>query len=49
MGSLIEEYRWLIGRTGEENSLVCLTEQVPGNVLEREDGWRGFYLSFYNV
>lgn len=33
-----------IGRTGEENSLVCLTEQVPGNVLEREDGWRGFYI-----
>ena len=44
MGSLIEEYRWLIGRKGEENSLVCLTEQVPGNVLEREDGWRGFYI-----
>lgn len=33
-----------IGRTGAENSLVCLTEQVPGNVLEREDGWRGFYI-----
>ncbi|MGM9540523.1 ACT domain-containing protein [Anaerovibrio sp.] len=33
-----------IGRTGEENSLVCLTDKVPGNVLEREDGWRGFYI-----
>ncbi len=33
-----------IGRTGEENSLVCLTGKVPGNVLEREDGWRGFYI-----
>lgn len=31
-----------IGKTDEENSLVCLTKQVPDNVTEREDGWRGF-------
>ena len=29
-----------IGKTDEENSLVCTTENVPDNVLEREDGWR---------
>lgn len=31
-----------IGKTDEENSLVCLTEDVPENVLEREDGWCAF-------
>ena len=31
-----------IGKTEEENSLVCRTEDVPGNTLEREDGWRAF-------
>ena len=31
-----------IGKTDEEKSLVCLTEQVPGNVTEREDGWKAF-------
>ena len=29
-------------KTDEENSLVCITEDVPENVLEREDGWRAF-------
>ncbi len=29
-------------KTDEENSLVCITEDVPDNVLEREDGWRAF-------
>lgn len=28
-----------IGKTDEENSLVCLTEDVPANTLAREDGW----------
>ena len=28
--------------TDEENSLVCLTESVPDNTTEREDGWRAF-------
>ncbi len=31
-----------IGKTDEELSLVCITENVPGNTIEREDGWRGF-------
>ena len=30
------------GKTDEEKSLVCLTEDVPSNVIEREDGWRAF-------
>lgn len=30
------------GKTDEEKSLVCLTEKVPANVAEREDGWRAF-------
>lgn len=29
-------------KTDEENSLVCLTEEVPANTTEREDGWTGF-------
>lgn len=31
-----------IGKTDEEKSLVCLSEQVPANVTEREDGWKAF-------
>lgn len=31
-----------IGRTDEENSLVCITEDVPDNVTERDDGWKAF-------
>lgn len=30
------------GRTDEEKSLVCPTEQVPENTIAREDGWRAF-------
>ena len=30
------------GRTEEENSLVCMTENVPENATERDDGWRAF-------
>lgn len=30
------------GKTDEEKSLVCITADVPPNVLEREDGWRAF-------
>lgn len=29
-----------IGRTNEENSLVCETSRVPANTTEREDNWR---------
>ena len=31
-----------VGKTDEENSLVCITEHVPANVIEREDGWKAF-------
>ncbi|MCD8005211.1 MAG: ACT domain-containing protein [Oscillospiraceae bacterium] len=30
------------GKTDEEKSLVCLTADVPSNVIERDDGWKGF-------
>ena len=30
------------GSTDEERSLVCPTELVPGNTIERNDGWRAF-------
>lgn len=35
--SLEDEYCF-IGKTDEENSLVCISEKVPENVIEREDG-----------
>ena len=38
---LTQEYCFL-GKTDEECSIVCPTEQVPGNVTERDDGWKGF-------
>ena len=31
-----------IGRTDEENSLVCLTQDVPTNAVQRDDGWKAF-------
>lgn len=31
-----------IGKTDEENSLVCITEDVPNNVVQRDDGWKAF-------
>ena len=33
---------YFIGRTDEEVSLVCRTEDVPARTVERDDGWRGF-------
>ena len=33
---------YFIGKTDEELSLVCKTEDVPLNATERDDGWRGF-------
>ena len=30
------------GKTEEENSLVCMTENVPENVTEQDDGWKAF-------
>ncbi len=32
---------YFIGKTDEEYSLVCITEDTPANTLERDDGWRG--------
>ncbi len=31
-----------IGKTDEENSLVCITNDVPANATERDDGWKAF-------
>ena len=36
-----EEYCFL-GKTDQELSLVCRTDHVPANTVEREDGWRAF-------
>lgn len=33
---------YFIGRTDEEISLVCKTENTPAATTERDDGWRGF-------
>ena len=33
---------YFIGKTDEEISLVCKTEDTPAHTLERDDGWRGF-------
>jgi len=31
-----------VGKTDEENSLVCMTDDVPANTTEHDDGWRAF-------
>ena len=33
---------FFIGKTDEELSLVCKTEDTPQNTVERDDGWKGF-------
>ena len=33
---------YFIGRTDEELSLVCRTEDTPAETVKREDGWKGF-------
>lgn len=33
---------FFIGKTDEEISLVCKTDDTPRNTIERDDGWRGF-------
>lgn len=33
---------FFIGKTDEEKSLICVTREVPENVIEREDGWKAF-------
>ena len=31
-----------MGKTDEESYLVCITSDVPPNIIQRDDGWRGF-------
>jgi hypothetical protein len=31
-----------LGKTDEEISLVCITEYVPSNTTQRDDGWKAF-------
>lgn len=31
-----------IAKTEEERSLVCITKDVPSNVIRRDDGWKAF-------
>ena len=33
---------FFLGKTEEELSLVCRTEDVPAKTIAREDGWKGF-------
>ena len=33
---------YFIGKTDEEISLVCRTEDTPEQTTQREDGWKGF-------
>ena len=39
--NLNSEYSF-IGKTDEEKSLVCITDEVPANVIQRVDGWKAF-------
>ena len=39
--NLVSDF-YFIGKTDEELSLVCKTEDTPQNTVERDDGWRGF-------
>jgi hypothetical protein len=41
MVDLESEYCF-IGKTDEEKSLVCITDIVPQNTVERDDGWKAF-------
>lgn len=33
---------FFVGKTDEEISLVCKTEDAPSCTIHREDGWKGF-------
>lgn len=35
---------YFIGKTDEEISLVCKSEDTPEETIERDDGWKGFYI-----
>ena len=38
----IEKPYCFTGATDEEKSLVCLTDNVPPNATDRDNGWRAF-------
>ena len=38
----LEKDFYFVGKTDEEISLVCKTEDTPVNATDRDDGWRGF-------
>lgn len=38
----LESDFFFLGKTDEENSLVCPTEAVPDNTTDRDDGWKAF-------
>lgn len=38
----LEKEFYFIGKTDEEFSLVCRTEDTPAVTTERDDGWKGF-------
>lgn len=38
----LEEEFCFIGKTEEERSIVCETNNVPLNTTQREDGWKAF-------
>ena len=35
---------YFIGKTDDELSLVCRTEDTPQNTIERDDGWKAFHI-----
>lgn len=39
--NLNSEYSF-IGKTDEEKSLVCITDEVPANVIQQDDGWKAY-------
>lgn len=39
---VMESEYCFIGKTDEEKSLVCITDCVPVNAVERDDGWKAF-------
>ena len=38
----LESEYCFIGKTNVEKSLVCSTNEVPVNVIKRDDGWKAF-------
>lgn len=44
--NLNSEYSF-IGKTDEEKSLVCITDEVPANVIQRDDGWKAFRIQAF--